>query len=62
MHCKWSSWGGWSKCSAKCGTGSQVRKRTVAKTAKNGGKKCAGSRNERRSCKGGNCRQLYGGT
>ena len=50
MDCKWSSWGKWSACSKTCGAGAQVRKRTTAIKAKNGGKKCVGSNKATKSC------------
>ena len=54
-HCKWSSWGRWSKCSKSCGGGSQKRQRTVAKTDKHGGKACVGSNTERKTCNTQKC-------
>ena len=50
-HCKWSSWGRWSECSKSCGGGSQEKRRTVATTAKYGGRECQGRSSRTRSCK-----------
>ena len=50
MQCKWSVWTRWSKCSKSCGGGSQKRRRTIARTAKHGGKRCDGSNTARQSC------------
>ena len=55
MHCAWSDWGEWSRCSKSCGGGSQERRRTEATTAKHGGNKCIGSKTARQSCNNGNC-------
>ena len=50
-----SAWSRWSSCTKSCGGGSQGRKRTVATIAKNGGKKCLGRKNEKRSCNKQKC-------
>ena len=50
VQCKWSVWTRWSKCSKSCGGGSQKRRRTIARTAKHGGKRCDGSNTARQSC------------
>ena len=51
MNCEWSSWGQWTSCSKECGVGSQERKRTIIRHAKNGGRKCIGSNLASRSCR-----------
>ena len=55
MSCKFSNWSKWSACTSKCGSGVQVRTRTIATKAKYGGK-CVGAKRETKSCKG-NCRK-----
>ena len=50
MHCKWGDWTQWSKCSKSCGVGSRERRRTIAKKAKYGGKRCDGSETAKQSC------------
>ena len=55
VNCKWSHWGQWSLCSKSCGRGYQIRRRTIAKYAKNGGKKCVGRKMEKRLCIRGRC-------
>merc|ERR1719253_163192 len=42
-------WGGWSKCSSKCGGGMATRVRDVKMPAKHGGKQC-GSTSEAKQC------------
>ena len=51
MNCEWSSWGQWTSCSKECGVGSQERKRTIIRHAKNGGRKCIGSNLASKSCR-----------
>ena len=60
MSCKLSNWSKWSACTNKCGSGVQVRSRTIAAKAKYGGKKCVGANRERKSCEGNNCRNIPG--
>ena len=55
MHCEWSNWGQWSKCTKSCGGGTQERRRTEATTAKHGGNGCDGSNTGTQSCKNQNC-------
>jgi len=50
QHCQWSPWGKWSACSKTCGYGKRLRKRTVVKFAKHGGRACVGSKSEKQSC------------
>ena len=59
MSCKLSNWSKWSACTNKCGSGVQVRTRTIAAKAKYGGKKCVGAKRETKSCKG-NCPNIPG--
>jgi len=40
VDCKTSDWSGWSKCTARCGGGSQVSTRTVVTRAAHGGAAC----------------------
>ena len=51
----WSYWGRWSSCSKSCGKGYQIRRRTIVKYARNGGKKCVGTRFSKRLCNRGRC-------
>ena len=47
----WSKWGAWGRCTGKCKSGVQVRKRTCTRPPPaNGGKKCRGRRMENKSC------------
>jgi hypothetical protein len=39
-NCKMSAWTAWSKCSAKCATGTQSRRRSTLVAAARGGKQC----------------------
>ena len=55
MHCAWSDWGKWSRCSKSCGGGSQQRTRKVAKYAQHGGRICSGSKWDSQSCNTKNC-------
>ena len=54
VHCLFSEWGFWSKCSASCGqsngAGTRIRNRYIAVEAKYGGMKCYGSREEFAPC------------
>jgi hypothetical protein len=49
INCVLASWGGWSKCSSKCGGGMATRVRDVKMPAKHGGKQC-GSTSEAKQC------------
>ena len=51
----WSYWGRWSSCSKSCGRGYEIRRRTIVKYARNGGKKCVGTRFSKRLCNRGRC-------
>eukprot|EP00929_Paragymnodinium_shiwhaense_P107867 TRINITY_DN74213_c0_g1_i1.p1 TRINITY_DN74213_c0_g1~~TRINITY_DN74213_c0_g1_i1.p1 ORF type:complete len:978 (+),score=223.18 TRINITY_DN74213_c0_g1_i1:118-3051(+) len=48
--CKWSEWGEFSKCSASCGRGTNLRFRFVAIKAETGGRACDGVNKESGSC------------
>ena len=54
VHCLFSEWGGWSRCSVTCGNsngaGSRTRLRYIAIEAKYGGMKCYGPKEEFDSC------------
>merc|ERR1719502_2180708 len=49
VDCKLSTWSGWSKCSAECGSGVSQRLREVKVAMKYGGKPCGGV-SQTRSC------------
>ena len=55
MHCAWSDWGEWSRCSKSCGGGSQERRRNEKVGAKHGGDKCIGNHTARQSCNNEKC-------
>jgi hypothetical protein len=48
IHCEISKWASWSACNAKCGTGSQVRKRSITKVAQFDGVACPPLQNWRK--------------
>jgi len=54
VHCFFSEWGSWSKCSHSCGNsqgaGTRIRNRYIAVEAKHGGMKCYGNLKELDSC------------
>ncbi|ESN93354.1 hypothetical protein HELRODRAFT_89118, partial [Helobdella robusta] len=51
VHGQFSQWTDWSDCSASCGDGLQTRSRTCTNPApRNGGRACAGSTAEERTC------------
>jgi len=54
VHCRLSTWSGWSKCSAQCGGGVTQRLREVKVAMKYGGKPC-GQTSETKSCNGQAC-------
>ena len=56
--CKWSAWDQWSSCSKTCGRGLQEITRTVAISAKNGGRACVGSNKDSRLCNNGACKGI----
>ena len=55
-NCKWSPWSQWSSCSKICGNGASQRGRTIVKYEKYGGRKCYGSKQERRACNNHECK------
>jgi hypothetical protein len=48
VHCEVTNWSTWSACNAKCGTGSQVRKREITKVARFNGVACPPLQNWRK--------------
>merc|ERR1719482_2184611 len=54
VDCRLDAWGGWSKCSAKCGGGVTQRVRDVKMAMKYGGKPC-GATSETKVCNGAAC-------
>lgn len=50
VNCVWSSFGKWSECSSKCGTGTQIRTRVEQTAALHGGDECDGDATETRVC------------
>eukprot|EP00090_Calanus_glacialis_P008462 TRINITY_DN16813_c0_g1_i1.p1 TRINITY_DN16813_c0_g1~~TRINITY_DN16813_c0_g1_i1.p1 ORF type:complete len:481 (-),score=131.69 TRINITY_DN16813_c0_g1_i1:105-1547(-) len=55
----WSSWGGWSACSASCGGGDQTRERKCNDPApSNGGDGCEGEEKDTQECGRDECPKL----
>merc|ERR1719262_1532562 len=54
VHCKLSTWSGWSKCSAECGGGVQQRLREVKMAMRYNGNPC-GQTSETKACNGQAC-------
>jgi len=54
VDCRLSSWAGWSKCSAECGSGVQQRLREVKVSMRNGGQPC-GETSQTRACNNQAC-------
>ena len=52
---KWGPWSDWSDCSEDCGEGIEIRTRSIAIPAQNGGAPCTGPSEETRSCNLGPC-------
>lgn len=47
----WSRWSPWSRCDKRCGGGRSIRTRSCSSPPpKNGGKKCAGEKNQVKPC------------
>ncbi|XP_047443825.1 hemicentin-1 isoform X2 [Mugil cephalus] len=56
VHGGYSEWAEWSPCSVSCGVGAQKRlRRCNNPLPANGGRHCAGSNTEKRSCQGKPC-------
>ena len=55
VNCVWRSWGSWESCSASCGSGTSIRRRTFS-PERCGGSSCSGTTTESRSCSNGCCR------
>jgi len=56
IDCKMASWGGWSQCTAECGSGVQQRMRFIERAAKYGGDSC-GLTSDSQSCHNEGCDQ-----
>jgi hypothetical protein len=54
VDCRLSAWGGWSKCSAKCGGGVTQRLRDVKRAMMYNGKPC-GQASQTKACNAGAC-------
>ena len=51
VHCKWSHWSQYGKCSKGCGIhGVQRKTRKIIRNAQYGGKSCTGSKTQTRAC------------
>lgn len=50
LNCKLSQWSAWTACSATCGKGMQIRKRSIDKPAQTGGTACTGPLETMQSC------------
>jgi len=54
VNCQLSEWGGWSKCTAECGGGTQARQKIVNVAPKHGGLEC-GDMLDSRACNDQSC-------
>jgi len=54
VNCQLSEWGGWSKCTAECGGGTQSRQKLVEVAPKHGGLEC-GDMLDSRACNDQSC-------
>ena len=55
VDCKWGEFDGWSRCSKTCGSGIEIRSRSIAIVAQNGGKDCEGDAEEVKACNEQDC-------
>jgi len=55
QDCEMSDWGHWTRCSASCGGGYQVRLRRIVTNPESGGKACEGALRETEACRSQNC-------
>ncbi len=55
IDCMWDDWGSWGECSQSCGSGSQSRSRSEARSAANGGAACDGDITESQECNTQQC-------
>merc|ERR1719235_3139431 len=55
VHCALGDWGGWSACSATCGSGTRSRSRSVTVQAQHGGQACEDSSQALEECKVREC-------
>ena len=58
VDCEWNEWEAWSTCSKTCGTGFQVRPRSIKTHEANGGTECSGLSTEVQSCSPTECGNL----
>ena len=55
VDCKWGEFDGWSWCSKTCGSGIEIRSRSIVTVAQNGGKDCEGDAKEVKACNEQDC-------
>ena len=59
MDCKWSDFSAWGECSQSCGSGTQVRERSILMLPRNGGRACRGDARQRRPCNTFKCPRRF---